>query len=417
VKFIESFVIAIRSLAANKLRSALTMLGIIIGVGSVIAIMAGGAGMENYVTSTLEDLGTDVLYVTPANPDAPGAAAMAPGYATANLTLDDAEAIARIPSVLGVAPTNENFVELTFGDESIASVIEGTTPEFIEAMGYEMASGQFISERNVASRDMVVVLGSKTAEDLFGDEDPVGQKVKIKGKRFTVIGVLALKGGSMFGFSMDEMVIVPITTYQARLFTMRTPSGEDAVQSIAVMVSGPEAMDNVEADIETTLRKRHRIDEDEKDDFAIVSMEQMIGVFSDITGIVSIFLAAIASIGLLVASIGIMNIMLVSVTERTREIGIRKAVGAKRRDILLQFLLEAAALSLVGGGAGIAFGWTLSLAMSIIATLAGFPLQATLSPLHVILAVGVSVFIGLASGIYPAMRAARLNPIDALHYE
>jgi putative ABC transport system permease protein len=417
VKLIESFTIAIRSLFANKLRSSLTMLGIIIGVSAVIAIMAGGRGMENYVTSTLEEIGTNILYVQPANPDAPGAAAMAPGYATASLTLDDAEAIARIPSVLGVAPTNENFVELTFGNETIASVIEGTTPEFKEAFSYEMGSGQFISERNVASRDSVVVLGSETAEDLFGGEDPLGQKVKIKEKRFTVIGVLASKGGAMFGFSLDEIVIVPITTYQARLFPQRTPTGEDAVQSIGVLVVGPEAMDDVTADIETTLRKRHLIDEDEKDDFAIVSMEQMIGAFSDITGVVSIFLAAIASIGLLVASIGIMNIMLVSVTERTREIGIRKAVGAKRRDILLQFLLEAAALSLVGGGAGIVFGWALSLAMSIIATLAGFPLQATLSPVHVILAVGVSVFIGLASGMYPAMRAARLNPIDALHYE
>ena len=416
MKFIDSFIIAIRSLSANKLRSSLTMLGIIIGVGAVIAIMAGGAGMENYVTSTLEDLGTDVLYVQPANPDAPGAMGMAPGYATANLTLEDAEAIARIPSVLGVAPTNENFIELTFGSEVLASVIEGTTPEFKETSGYKMASGQFISERNVASRDMVVVLGSKTAEQLFGDEDPLGQKVKIKGKRFTVIGVLALKGGSMFGFSLDEMVIVPITTYQTRLFTMRTPSGEDAVQSMGVMVSGPEAMDAVKADIETTLRKRHRIDADEKDDFTIVSMEQMIGVFSDITGIVSIFLAAIASIGLLVASIGIMNIMLVSVTERTREIGIRKAVGAKRRDILLQFLIEAASLSLVGGASGIVFGWLLALGISFIATAAGFPLQAALSPLHIIIAVTVSIFIGLVSGIYPAMRAARLNPIDALHY-
>jgi putative ABC transport system permease protein len=221
----------------------------------------------------------------------------------------------------------------------------------------------------------------------------------------------------MFGFSLDEIVMVPITTYQARLFTLRTPSGEDAVQSIGVLVSSPEAMAEVRADIETTLRKRHHIAEDEKDDFSIVSMEQMIGVFSDITGIVSIFLAAIASIGLLVASIGIMNIMLVSVTERTREIGIRKAVGAKRRDILLQFLLEAASLSLVGGGIGIAVGWALSKAISLIATLAGFPLQAALSPIHVITAVGVSVFIGLASGMYPAMRAARLNPIDALHYE
>jgi len=417
MKFIESFIIAIRSLFANKLRSVLTMLGIIIGVGAVIAIMAGGRGMETYVTSTLEDLGTDVFYVQPTNPDAPGAAAMTPGYATPNLTLDDAEAIARIPSVLGVAPTNENFVELTFGNENITSVIEGTTPEFQEVGNYEMDSGQFISERNVASRDNVVVLGSKTAEDLFGDEDPLGQKVKIKGKRFTVIGVLALKGGSMFGFSMDEMVIVPITTYQTRLFTQRTSSGEDAVQSIGVLVSSPEAMDDVKSEIETTLRKRHRIDEDEKDDFTIISMEQMIGVFTDITGVVSIFLAAIASIGLLVASIGIMNIMLVSVTERTREIGIRKAVGAKRRDILLQFLLEAAALSLIGGGAGIVFGWTLAVAISSIAGLAGFPLQATLSPLHVIIAVGVSIFIGLASGMYPAMRASRLNPIDALHYE
>ena len=417
MKFIESFIIAIRSLFANKLRSTLTMLGIIIGVGAVIAIMAGGRGMENYVTSTLEELGTDVLYVQPANPDAPGAAAMAPGYAISTLTLDDAEAIARIPSVLGVAPTNENFVELTFGDESITSVIEGTTPEFIEAMGYEMASGQFISERNVASRDMVVVLGSKTAEDLFGDEDPLGQKVKINGKRFTVIGVLASKGGAMFGFSLDEIAIVPITTYQARLFTQRTPSGEDSLLSIGVMVSGPEAMDDVTADIETTLRKRHNIDEDDKDDFSIISMEQMIGVFSDITGVVSIFLAAIASIGLLVASIGIMNIMLVSVTERTREIGIRKAVGAKRRDVLFQFLLEAASLSLVGGGAGIAFGWLLAWGMSKVATLLGFPLQAAPSLSHVLIAVGVSVFIGLVSGMYPAVRASRLNPIDALHYE
>jgi len=416
MKFFESLSIAVRSLFANKMRSVLTMLGIIIGVGAVIAIMAGGRGMENAVTSTLEDLGTDVLYVQPTNPDAPGAAGMAPGYAIANLTLDDAEAIARIPGVLGVAPTNENFVEITYGSESLNSVIEGTTPEFQETSGYEMAQGQFITERHVASRDSVVVLGSKTAENLFGDEEAVGQRVKIKDKRFTVIGVMATKGGSMFGFSMDELVVVPITTYQTRLFTQRTPSGEDTVQSIGVLVDGPEQMDSVRADIETTLIKRHRIDEGDKNDFSIVSMEQMIGVFTQITGVVSIFLAAIASIGLLVASIGIMNIMLVSVTERTREIGIRKAVGAKRRDILTQFLIEAAALSLVGGAAGIVFGWLLSLAISFISTLAGFPLQASLSPVHIFIAVGVSLVIGLASGIYPAMRAARLNPIDALHY-
>jgi len=412
----ELMSLAVRSLFSNKMRSVLTMLGIIIAVGAVIAIMAGGRGMENAVTSTLEDLGTDVLYVQPVNPDAPGGAGMAPGYAGANLTLDDSEAIARIPGVLGVAPTNENFVEITYGSEKINSVIEGSTAEFQTMSNYELASGQFITERHVASRDSVVVLGSTTAENLFGDEDPVGQRVKIKDKRFTVVGVMAAKGGSMFGFSMDEIVVVPITTFQTRLFTQRTPSGEDAVQSIGVLVDGPEQMDNVRADIETTLIKRHRIDEGDKNDFAIVSMDQMIGIFSTITGVVSIFLAAIASIGLLVASIGIMNIMLVSVTERTREIGIRKAVGAKRRDILLQFLIEAAALSLVGGAAGIVFGWLLSLGISFISTFAGFPLEATLSWLHIAIAVGVSLVIGLASGIYPAMRAARLNPIDALHY-
>jgi putative ABC transport system permease protein len=416
MKLFESLAIAVRSLFSNKLRSVLTMLGIIIGVGAVIAIMAGGRGMENAVTSTLEGLGTDVLYVQPTNPDAPGAAGLSPAYAIASLTLDDAEAIARIPGVLGVAPTNENFVEISYGSESLNSVVEGTTPEFQETSRYEVAQGQFITERNVASRDNVVVLGSKTAESLFGDEDPVGQRVKIKDKRFTVVGVLAAKGGGFFGISFDEVLVVPITTYQTRLFTQRASSGEDTVQSIGVLVAGPEHMDSVRADIETTLIKRHHIDEGDDNDFAIVSMEQMIGVFSSITGVVSIFLAAIASIGLLVASIGIMNIMLVSVTERTREIGVRKAVGAKRRDILLQFLIEAAALSLVGGGAGIVFGWLLSVAISLIATLSGFPLQASLSPVHVGIAFGVSVVIGLVSGIYPAMRAARLNPIDALHY-
>ena len=253
------------------------------------------------------------------------------------------------------------------------------------------------------------------AEDLFDSDALVGQRVKIKGNRFTVIGVLEPKGGAMLGFSLDDVVVIPITTFQTKLFTQRTASGEDAVQTIAVKVASADQMDNVREEIEVTLRRYHRIGPDEKDDFGVISMEQMLGLLQQVTGVLTIFLGAIASISLLVGSIGIMNIMLVSVTERTREIGIRKAVGAKRRDILLQFLLEAAVLSLTGGGIGIIGGWLVSFLVSQL-DFGGIELRAVVTPGIVILAVSVSVFIGLASGIYPAMRAARKNPIDALRY-
>ncbi|GAI30385.1 unnamed protein product, partial [marine sediment metagenome] len=223
------------------------------------------------------------------------------------------------------------------------------------------------------------------------------------------------KGMSSFGFSWDEMVITPITTFQARLFSQTTPSGEDAVQSIVVQVASAEVMDEVVEDIETLLRKRHRIAADEDNDFAVMSLEQMLGIFETITLALTVFLGLIGGISLLVGSIGIMNIMLVSVTERTREIGLRKAVGAKRRDILMQFLLEAAMLSLVGGAIGLSIAWLVAQGISLI-DLGGFRINAVVSPLIVTVAVLVSVFIGLASGIYPAMRAARLNPIDALRY-
>jgi len=415
VKFVESFFIAIRSLFANKLRSSLTMLGIIIGVGSVITLMSVGRGAEASITSTLEGMGTNLVYVTSKTPGVEGLAAMQ--MATYSFTMDDVEDIAeRVPSVTAVAPTIENYVEVATGDESTVAFVQASTPEFEHVLNYPVAEGQFITERHVASRDMVVVLGSRVTEDLFGDGEAVGQKVKINGRQFTVIGVLEEKGGQMMGVSMDSITVVPITTYQARLFPGRTVRGEDAVQQIAVQIETAGVADIVSEDITELLTKRHRITEEGKEDFLIMTQEQMLGMVQQITGIFTVVLGAIASISLIVGSIGIMNIMLVSVTERTREIGIRKAVGAKRRDILVQFLLEAAMLSLSGGAIGIIGGWLLSVAISML-DVGGITLNAVVSPDIVILAISVSVFIGLASGIYPAMRAARLNPIDALHYE
>lgn len=415
MKLFQFFIIALRSLLSNKLRSSLTMLGMIIGVGAVIALMTLGRGAEATITDTFEGLGTNLLDVKPSNPVAPGIAGRSARYAIPNLTLDDAEEIAKINSVIAIAPTNENFVEIIVGDETEIAVIHGSTPEYLQVYNYSIESGEFISDRHVGRRDTVVVLGNKIAKSLFGSAEPVGETVKIKGKRFTVIGVLESKGGAFLGFSMDDVAVTPLTTFQTKLFSQRTPTGGDAVQSVAVQVSSAGMMEQVTEDIETLLRRLHRIDPDKKDDFAVISQEQVLSVIRQITGIMTMLLGAIASISLLVGSIGIMNIMLVSVTERTREIGLRKAMGAKRRDILIQFLFEAAMISLVGGGIGIAGGWLLSEAFSLI-DLGGFTIDAVVSPDIVVLAISVSVFIGLASGIYPAMRAARLNPIDALRY-
>jgi len=414
LKLIDSLVLAIKSLLANKLRSGLTMLGVIIGVGAVITLMSVGRGAEASITSTIEEMGSNTLNVISQTPGARGLAAMQ--SATPSLTIEDAEAIRdRVPGVLEVAPVNENFVEVSVGDESTMAVIEGSTPEFETVYNYPAASGRFINDRDVATRETVVVLGTKIVEDLFGDDDAVGQTVKISGRRFTVVGVLEEKGGQMMGVSMDAVIVVPITTYQSRLFPRETIRGEEAVQSISVKIASMDVADLVTEDITDLLRKRHHISEDEKDDFAIISQEQVLDIFTQVTGIFTVVLGAIASISLLVGGIGIMNIMLVSVTERTREIGIRKAVGAKRRDILLQFLFEAATLSLIGGIIGITGGWLLSTLISLI-DFGGITLETAVSMDIIILAASVAIFIGLASGMYPAMRASRLNPIDALHY-
>ncbi len=416
MKIIESFLIAMRSLAANKLRSSLTMLGVIIGVGSVITLMSVGRGAEASITSSIQDMGTNLVYVTSKTPGVEGMMAMAnPTY---SFTLADASAVAeRVPGVVAVAPVIENYVEVATASESTLGIVEATTPEFETVLNYPAGEGQFITEKHVAARDLVVVLGDHVARELFDNESSVGKKVRINGRQFSVIGELEKKGGQMMGVSMDAIIVVPITTYQSRLFPGRTVRGEDAIQQLAVQIESTDIADIVSADITELLLQRHRVTEAGKEDFMIMTQEQMLGMVQQVTGILTIVLGAIASISLIVGSIGIMNIMLVSVTERTREIGIRKAVGAKRRDILLQFLLEAAMLSLSGGVIGIIGGWAVSWLVATFSEAAGFTIKSAVTADIVMLAVFVSVFIGLASGVYPAMRAARLNPIDALHYE
>ncbi|MBI2329741.1 MAG: ABC transporter permease [Chloroflexi bacterium] len=415
MKLIVFLGIAIKSILANKLRSVLTMLGMIIGVSAVIILMSVGGGLQNMISATFEELGSNLLFVQPSNPEAPGFAKISPVFATASLTMGDTEAIKRLRPVSAAVPENANFVKIIAGNEDSLAMLHGSLSEFQQVYGFAMESGQFISEVNIGRRDMVVVLGSKVAEDLFGNDDAIGKQVKIRDKRFTVIGVMAPRGLSSFGFSWDELTVTPITTYQTRLFTLKTPGGEDAVRQISVQIASGWTLAEATEEIETTLRKRHRIDADEEDDFSVISPEQLLGTFETITLALTIFLGLIGSISLLVGSIGIMNIMLVSVTERTREIGLRKAIGAKRRDILMQFLLEAAMLSLSGGAIGLSFAGVAVWGISQI-DLGSFRLDAEVSPFIVLVAVMVSVFIGLTSGIYPAMRAARLNPIDALHY-
>lgn len=406
MKFIESFIIAIGSLSANKLRSSLTILGVIIGVVAIITLMSVGRGMQSEVLSRFEKMGTNLITIMGSR-DTPN-----------SLTMNDVKVLADpeiVPSVAAVAPQSRISGEVSTGDESINTIIYGVTPEYQQVRNYSLALGQFISDKNIAEREMVVVLGIDLAEELFGSDNPVGQKVKVERRLFTIVGVLEAKGGAFMGRSMDDMLMMPITTFQTRLFPQRTATGEAIIQTINVQVASTDLVDKAMGEIKSILRERHRLSPSDDDDFILRSQQEIVSTLSEVTGVFTIFLGAIAGISLLVSCIGIMNIMLVSVTERTREIGIRKAVGAKRRDILIQFMFEAIMLSLTGGGVGIVGGWWLSDLVSRL-NLGGQTMQTLVSPDILILAVSVSVAIGLVSGIYPAMRAARLNPIDALHY-
>ena len=396
---------ALASLGANKLRAGLTLLGIVIGVAAFITLMAIGRGSQASITERIESLGSNLLFVSPpfSFDDSSG------------LTLEDSAALVDpvfTPTVVDVSPEINTFAQIVYGRNNTSAQVVGVSPSYESVRLTPVASGQFIAQHHLDSRSTVAVLGSELAQQLFGSRDPVGQRIRMNGRQFTVIGVLESRGGT--GIGQDFQALVPITTAYYRLSGQRTTQGGITVQSITVQVVDEESMDAATRQIDTVLRLRHRIAGES--DFNIINQQDLIETVEETTETFVVFLGAIAGISLLVGGIGIMNIMLVSVTERTREIGIRKAVGAKRRDIMLQFVAEATILSIGGGGVGVLLGLVLSTVLDGV-TLGNQAFQTVTSGDIPVLAMIVSAGIGLFFGIYPAVRAARLHPIEALRYE
>ena len=399
---------ALQSLSANKMRSILTVLGIVIGVAAVIAMISIGRGAENTITGSIQGIGTNLIFVLRGgsqdvrNPKP--------------ITLSDAEAISdpfQAPSVELVAPLLQGSGTFAFGGETSISPIEAVTPEYGPVRNNVVVEGEFITEEHILGRASVVVLGPDLAEKLFGRSEGVtGETVRINGQPFRVIGVLESKGGSAFA-NEDDRGVVPFSTAQQRL--LRRSSREN-VDMLMVQVTSAQAVPQAVEEISQILRTRHRT-EIGADDFTILSQQDFLDTASTITNVLTIFLGGVAAISLLVGGIGIMNIMLVSVTERTREIGLRKALGARRLDILVQFLTESSVLSLIGGIIGIILGWALSYGVGRIAAASNTPIEPSISLDIVLLATLFSTAVGLFFGIYPANRAANLEPVEALRYE
>ena len=422
----DILITALSSLTSNKMRAGLTLLGIVIGVTAVIVLLAIGRGAQSSITASIESLGSNLVTVTPGSPESGGELEfrfLEGGFGRrdeAALTLNDAYALLdpdAAPSVSAVAPEKNTGGQMVANGVDFGARVIGTTPEFQFIRNYELKWGAFISAGHVISSSSVAVLGSDVSEALYGFRNPVGQTFKLNGDRFTVIGVLESQGGGFFGGLSDQQALVPITTVHNRMLSDRTTSGEMKVDSINVQASSSDTVDQTIEEVTAILRLRHRITD--VDDFTVTSLQQTIQSVQQATNVFVIFLGSVAGISLLVGGIGIMNIMLVTVTERTREIGIRKAMGAKRRDILFQFVAESSMLSFTGGLVGLTLGFLIATVLDgqNIFGEDGGDFRVAVDRATAMLAVGVSIAIGLFFGIYPAMRAARLHPIDALRYE
>ncbi|HEX7587151.1 MAG TPA: ABC transporter permease [Anaerolineae bacterium] len=410
MNFVESTRIALRSLSANKLRSSLTMLGIIIGVTAVIAMLSIGRGAQAAITAQITSIGTNLLYVRPGAPVQAGVRS-AEGSA-ASLTMEDGAALVDLPNIVGVAPEVDSFAQVAYLGNNANGRILGVTPDYLTTMNGAVANGDFFTAANVTSRSAVVVLGSQIATTLFDTADPVGQSVRLNGQTYRVLGVMQAKGGTGF-LNTDTQIYLPITTAISRLSRGGRSGGGNSVQVLNIKITDSSLQDQVVQDVAQVLDERHHV---AQDDFTIQSQQDILNTANQVTGTLTIFLGGVAAISLIVGGIGIMNIMLVSVTERTREIGIRKAVGARKSDILSQFLTEATILSLTGGLLGILFGAIIAHFISGI-QIGGSAITAVVDPDAALLAVLFSAGIGLFFGSYPASRATGLHPIDALRYE
>lgn len=403
--FWESVAIAFEGLRANKMRSLLTMLGIIIGVGAVIAMVSIGLGVRDKVQKSIASLGSNLLIIMPGS-TAPSGVRVAAG-GTTTLTYDDAQAIARkVSGVSFVAPQVQRQYQAVFGGNNWITSMQGITPEFMTVRNFELSDGSFITLQQLEARERVAVLGKTVVDNLFGGISPVGQTIRINKSTFRVIGVLTTKGQSAGGQDQDDMILVPLKTAQERMM------GINYVQSISVQADSAESIDQVLIDITSLLKTRHRIQAGEADDFSVRNLTALMATATETTDTITLLLGNTAAISLLVGGIGIMNIMLVSVTERTREIGVRKALGATFSNILLQFLIEAIVIGVTGGLIGIVLGMGASYLISSI-----FGWSTVISGFTIALAFGFSVLIGVIFGLYPARKAARLDPIDALRYE
>lgn len=400
----ESFLMAWASLIANKMRSILTMLGIIIGVAAVIALVSIGNGVKQDIQNSISSLGSNLLMVMPGAPRTPGVRPSAGSMKS--LKVSDYEAIAKLDGVKAASPMTNGSYVVIYQNKNWTTSVSGVSYNYLDVNNWSMKSGRFLSEKNVQNRERVAVVGKTVVKNLFGDEAPVGAEIRVKNIPFRIIGVLNSKGSGAMGNDQDDMVIIPYTTAMERV------EGVDYLRMIYVVGKDENGIDRLQSDIENLLRVRHGIKDTNLDDFNIQNMNSIMETMEETTGTLTLFLGAVAAISLVVGGIGIMNIMLVSVTERTREIGVRKALGATYSVIVTQFLIEAVVISLMGGIIGIILGIGSS---KLIGMASG--MSTVISVPTIVMSFAFSMAIGLIFGIYPARKAAKLNPIDALHYE